>query len=151
MALVDAGMPCALCRSPIDDPMRDTFAMTMWGIEDDRFAMLDDAACHQACIDQWEHRDAFLAYYNRNCRDELYVESKWPRHLPIRLRSLGRQCVRHDICDPLLRSTSGTARTQLAYAGRTVHCICVSVCGPVWIRGPMHDNLVIPDLAKPMA
>ena len=74
MALVDAGMPCALCRSPIDDPMRDTFAMTMWGIDDDRFAMLDDGACHQACIDRWEHRDAFLVYYNRNCNDELYVD-----------------------------------------------------------------------------
>ncbi len=74
MALVDAGMPCALCRTPIDDPMRDTFAMTMWGIDDDRFAVLDDAACHQACIDRWEHRDAFLNYYNRNCRDELYVD-----------------------------------------------------------------------------
>ena len=74
MALVDAGMPCALCHAPIDDPIRDTFAMTMWGIEDNRFAMLDDAACHQACIDRWEHRDAFLAYYNRNCRDELYVD-----------------------------------------------------------------------------
>ena len=68
MALVDVGMPCALCRSPIDDPRCDTFATTYWGIDDDCFAVLDDAACHQACIDDWEHRDAFLDYYNRNCR-----------------------------------------------------------------------------------
>tara|TARA_R110002111_G_scaffold257689_1_gene326150 strand:+ start:264 stop:650 length:387 start_codon:yes stop_codon:yes gene_type:complete len=54
--------------------MRDTFAMTMWGIDDDRFAVLDDAACHQKCIDQWEKRDEFLRYYNRNCKDELYVD-----------------------------------------------------------------------------
>ncbi len=73
MALVDAGMPCALCRTPIEDPMRDTFAMTMWGIDDERFVVLDDAACHQSCIDRWELRDEFLAYYNRNCRNELFI------------------------------------------------------------------------------
>lgn len=73
MALVDAGMPCALCRCPIDDPMRDTFAMTMWGIEDERFAILDDSACHQSCIDQWELRDEFVSYYNCNCKNELFV------------------------------------------------------------------------------
>lgn len=73
MALVDAGKPCALCHSPIEDPMRDTFAMTMWGIEDARFAVLDDAACHQACIDRWELRDEFVHYYNLHCKNELFV------------------------------------------------------------------------------
>ena len=53
--------------------MRDTFAMTMWGIEDERFAILDDSACHQSCIDQWELRDEFVNYYNCNCKNELLV------------------------------------------------------------------------------
>ena len=74
MALVDAGMPCALCGEPIIDPMHDTFAMTMWGIDDVRFAVLDDVACHQTCVDQWPLRDEFIDYYNCNCKDELYVD-----------------------------------------------------------------------------
>ncbi len=74
MALVDAGMPCALCGDPITDPMHDTFAMTMWGIDDLRFAPLDDAACHQACVDKWKLRDEFIDYFNRNHKNELYVD-----------------------------------------------------------------------------
>ena len=45
----------------------------MWGIEDERFAILDDSACHQSCIDQWELRDEFVNYYNCNCKNELLV------------------------------------------------------------------------------
>ncbi|QDV22237.1 hypothetical protein Q31a_05210 [Aureliella helgolandensis] len=76
MALVNAGMPCALCGESIADPMRDTFAMTKWGIDDLRFAVLDDAACHQSCVDQWDLRDEFIGFYNRNCKNELYVDRR---------------------------------------------------------------------------
>ncbi len=74
MALVDVGMPCALCGEPIADPMHGTFAMTMWGIDDLRFFSLDDAACHQGCVDQWKLCDEFIAYFNRNCKNQLYVD-----------------------------------------------------------------------------
>lgn len=47
--------------------------MTMWGIDDARFARLDDSACHQACIDDWIYRDDFLEYYNRCCKNELFI------------------------------------------------------------------------------
>jgi len=76
VALVFTGMSCALCRKPIDDPMHDTFATTMWGMDDLRFAVLDDSACHQVCIDRWKLRDEFIEYYNRNCKNELYVDRK---------------------------------------------------------------------------
>ena len=74
MALVDAGMPCALCGEPIAAPMYETFALTMWAIDDLRFAALADAACHQECVDQWKLRDEFMAYFNRNCKNQLYVD-----------------------------------------------------------------------------
>lgn len=74
MALTYDGMPCSLCGEPIVDPSRDTFCLTMWGIDDGRFMRLDDSACHQSCIDSWEHRDAFIEYYNHNCKDELVVD-----------------------------------------------------------------------------
>lgn len=74
MALLDTGMPCAICGEPIADPSHDIFAMTMWGIDDPRFALLDDATCHQTCIDQWSLRDEFIDYFNRNCRNTLYID-----------------------------------------------------------------------------
>ena len=74
MALTYDGMPCSLCGEPIVDPSRDTFVMTMWGIDDLRFVQLDDSACHQTCIDSWKLRDCFIEYCNRNCKEELFVD-----------------------------------------------------------------------------
>lgn len=74
MALTYDGMPCSLCGKPIDDASQNIFAMTMWGIEDLRFAHLDDNACHQSCIDNWKHRDAFIDFHNRELKDELYID-----------------------------------------------------------------------------
>lgn len=76
MAMVWEGMPCALCRKPIPDPSRDTFAMTMHGFKDLRFVALDDSACHQRCIDQWELRDEFIAYFNQLYGNELFVNRR---------------------------------------------------------------------------
>lgn len=45
----------------------------MMGIDDSRFARLDDAACHQACIDHWELRDEFIAYFNRSFHEQLTI------------------------------------------------------------------------------
>ena len=76
MALFNPGSPCPLCNAPITErQMNDgiLYASTYWGIADKTFAILDDAVVHQRCIDTWEHRDAFVRYYNQNCRDELWV------------------------------------------------------------------------------
>ena len=86
MALVWDGMPCAICGEPIADTSSDDmFALTMWGIADARFVGVDDAAMHQACIDAWDLRDEFVAYFNEHCSNELRVNrngsvayrSKW--------------------------------------------------------------------------
>lgn len=74
MALVHDGMICVLCNSPIQDIETDEFfATTYFGIEDPLYALLDDAAVHQKCIDTWKHRDEFVAYYNAHCCNELRV------------------------------------------------------------------------------
>lgn len=73
MAMVWEGMPCAICRQPIPDPAKDTFAMTMHGFKDRRFARLDDSACHQRCIDQWDLRDEFIDYFNQDFGNKLFV------------------------------------------------------------------------------
>ncbi|KLU03477.1 hypothetical protein RISK_004481 [Rhodopirellula islandica] len=86
MALVWDGMPCAICGEPIADTSSgDMFALTMWGIADPRFVRVDDAAMHQSCIDGWDLRDEFVAYFNEHCSNELRVNrsgrvvyrSKW--------------------------------------------------------------------------
>ena len=74
MALTYDGMPCSLCGKPINGASKNIFAMPMWGIEDPRFAHLDDRACHQFCIDSWKQRDAFIDYYNRELKDELVID-----------------------------------------------------------------------------
>ena len=76
MALTWDGMPCAICGAPIQDTSESVFALTMWGITDPRFARLDDAAMHQACIDNWPLRDEFVAFYNHTCRDELRINRR---------------------------------------------------------------------------
>ncbi len=76
MAMVSEGMPCALCGEPIPDPTKDTFAMTMHGFKDRRFVVLDDSACHQRCIDQWELREEFIDYFNQLHGNELFVNRR---------------------------------------------------------------------------
>ncbi len=52
--------------------MRDTFAMTMWGIDDERFVALA-MPLSSVMYRPLELRDEFLAYYNRNCKNELFI------------------------------------------------------------------------------
>ncbi|QDT03895.1 hypothetical protein K227x_22800 [Rubripirellula lacrimiformis] len=40
--------------------------MTMHGFDDPRFAILDDAVCHQRCLDNWELKQEFVSYANEN-------------------------------------------------------------------------------------
>ena len=74
MALVNNGMPCAICGEPIEDVSKDIFALTFYGIRDRRFARLDDSACHQACIDNWHLRDEFISFYNKQCCNEIRID-----------------------------------------------------------------------------
>ena len=75
MALVSDGMPCAICRKPIADVNPgNIFATTFYGIEHPLYRALDDSAVHKECIANWEHRDAFVAFYNSKCRNELRVD-----------------------------------------------------------------------------
>ena len=78
MALVEPGMLCSLCREPTDDPDRDTFA-TCAHAElhfHSQFALLNDAAVHQHCIDDWALRDDFIAHYNLTICDELLLDDR---------------------------------------------------------------------------
>jgi hypothetical protein len=83
------------------DASVEMFALTAWGICDPRFARLDDAACHQACIDNWDLRDEFIAYYNANCRDE------------IRINRRGHVCYRTDWFEVFASGMMGVAAVFL--------------------------------------
>lgn len=75
MAMVGDGMPCAICRKPIHDVSPENiFATTFYGIDHPDFRVMDDSAAHRECMANWEHRDAFVAYWNSHCRNALVVD-----------------------------------------------------------------------------
>jgi hypothetical protein len=76
MALFVDGLCCPICGKPMYEDSDEIFGLTMWGIKDERFKILDDSCMHQACIDHWELRNEFLDYYNTNCCDELRINDE---------------------------------------------------------------------------
>ena len=75
MALVADGMPCAICRKPIDSVSPgNVFATTFYGIDHREYRVIDDSAAHRDCVAKWVHRDGFVAYYNSHCCNELRVD-----------------------------------------------------------------------------
>ena len=77
MAVFDDETLCALCRQPIASTQRDSwFSTSFYGINHPVFSVLDDATAHGACVANWEHRDAFVEYYNTHCANELRIDRK---------------------------------------------------------------------------
>lgn len=67
MALISEDSKCAICGEPIGDyRFAEIFALTFWGMDHPLFSRLDDAVMHQECIDSWQHRDEFIAYFNQH-------------------------------------------------------------------------------------
>lgn len=148
MALVDAGMPCALCGEPIADPARDTFTLTMCGIEDLRFSILDDAACHQKCIDEWNLRDEFVDYYNRHCENELHVDCNGHVayrsdrvHWTVSALTLSAAIL---LCGPALALLEVPWRTRMARASAIVapFAICAVVIAYCTVRWSVGTALL---------
>ncbi len=65
MAMIEAGMCCGICGRPISDPFGlEAFALPCLGIQHPIFRDLDDAAVHQKCIKDWEHKTGFVEHFN---------------------------------------------------------------------------------------
>ena len=74
MALIDDRMLCKLCNKPlILESSPQLFVTTFIAIQDERFALLNDTAVHQECIDTWTLRDEFIAHINSNHLGSLAV------------------------------------------------------------------------------
>jgi len=66
MALVWEGMPCAICEKPIEDPMGGDVVATTHFIEPGHpLERYSDAAFHEKCYNDWEHRDEFSALHEK--------------------------------------------------------------------------------------
>jgi hypothetical protein len=70
MALVDDGMPCAICGKPIDD-VSTCFTTTMVGLQLP-LSRLDDSAAHPECVDAWEHKTEFVEAYNARWKERQF-------------------------------------------------------------------------------
>lgn len=70
MALVDDGMPCAICGKPIDDGST-CFTTTMVGLAPP-LSRLDDSVAHPECVDAWEHKAEFVAAYNARWKERQF-------------------------------------------------------------------------------
>lgn len=64
MSMVWEGMCCPLCNLPIDIDAKDFIAFPYVGLENTRYAALDDAAVHNICIKDWMKRDQFIRLFN---------------------------------------------------------------------------------------
>lgn len=64
MALIWAGMPCALCKQPVDEGEDRVATPHLIESPFDVLWDLSDAVAHRACFVAWPHRLAFMARYN---------------------------------------------------------------------------------------
>lgn len=70
MALFDPGTPCPHCGSPID-LIDDHIGFTFLGSYDANVEILDDGVVHRHCLNQWQHRDAFIEVLNAEAKGSL--------------------------------------------------------------------------------
>jgi hypothetical protein len=78
MAQLRDGMTCPVCNKAIDLNAGGYIAFPCVGLTNHRYARLDDAVVHRACLNTWPKRDHFVALFNEalaNC----------PNPLPMRL------------------------------------------------------------------
>ena len=81
MALFIIGMPCSICRHPIQVG-HDVVATTHFIADrDDPLWRYSDSVMHRACFDQWESRDEFARRY-RETMSPIYSQNRryatWP-------------------------------------------------------------------------
>jgi hypothetical protein len=67
MSLFVPGCPCPLCGSPVDLD-DDYIGFTFLGSYDANVSILDDGVAHRQCLNNWEHRDAFVAAWNAEAK-----------------------------------------------------------------------------------
>jgi hypothetical protein len=64
MALIYDGMPCAICKQPLDINHPRVATSHFIGDPSDPLWRFSDAAMHYECFQTWEHRHKFVAKYN---------------------------------------------------------------------------------------